>query len=521
MDGYIRRRPVFLFNLFLFCVLSSCYIPEAFSLPVNGSVSQSYQPPPGVMPIVVLQGSPYEMGYQYGLQAGDYISVVRDSSWASALSTQAYQETIDACEVYRQYISKELPKFDFIAFFQGMSDSMNEQGVKFSSEDCIVMLYWGARQGPQPPDHCTAFAAYGNATSNSTIAGVNFDYYHLPSNSYAVVLALYPKTGYSCILPAGAGRTGSNAVMNEKGLAYLLSSAPQQGADDKGLGITGFLELPYVGMTCGSTFEAEAFLTNSTRMFGLNRLLVDGYGHAEVLEATRGRYAVRHSGDYNETDYLVAANHYLNPAMKPSQTMWDPLEYYPSSYYRYHTAEKMISENYGNVNYSTAVQVLSSTDWWDGKEWHCNDPWSTNTINRFRSDCASLYSAIAVPGNDIISICTGNPGMPYWGALAPGHTGTYVNLTVGRSPEDLVFNLRSDADKAMWSTVQVLGENPPDEAKTLWADAEDEYWEAVWWLDHAVLENNGNARAVAWGKSATLFAEAIAHAEEVLSLCRK
>ncbi len=33
--------------------------------------------------------------------------------------------------------------------------------------------------------------------------------------------------------------------------------------------------------------------------------------------------------------------------MKPSQKIWDPLAYYPSSYYRYITAEEMLKTRSG------------------------------------------------------------------------------------------------------------------------------------------------------------------------------
>ncbi len=484
-----------------------------------GISSKSYLPPPGMMPIVVLQGGPYDMGYQYALQAGEYIAIVRDAAWASALAKNSSQEILQSCREYRQYIARELPQFDFFSFFQGMTDGMIDQGYQFGPDDPVVMLYWGGRQGPQPPDHCTIIAAFGNATGKGMIAGTNFDYYHLPSNSYSIILALYPDSGNSCIIPSGAGRTASNSAFNDKGLIYILAAASQKGPGDNGPGITGFLELPYVAMTCGNVPEAENFLINSTRMFGLNHMLLDAGGNATVLEATRARYALRAAGDNNESDYLVVTNHYLNTTMKPSQPIWDPLKYYPSSYYRYLTAEKMITDHQGKFNYSSAIETLVLTDWWDGKEWHLDDPWSTNTINRFRPDVATLYSAIAVPADHKVSICMGNPGMPYWGTLACGQSGTYVNLTIGSRPEDLVFSLKEDASAAMWKTVQVMGKEPPQKTANLWAEAENNYWEAIWWLDRALLEENSTAKAASWGRSATNFAQVIAQAENIRELC--
>ena len=397
---------------------------------IAGPVSDTYVPPPGVMPVVILNGTPYEMGYQYGLEVPDYIAITRDAAWASALSKNTYADVLDNCSIDRRYIESELPAFDFDAFFKGMSDAMNAQGYAFTPDDPIVMLYYGGRQGPGPEEHCTAFAAFGNETGGSLIAGQNFDYYPVPANSYAVILALYPDTGHAAILPSGAGRTGSSAAENDQGLVYTLTSAPSQGPGDTGPGITGFLELPYVAMAAGNVEEAQAFLLNSTRAFALNHLLTDKSGTAEVIEATRSRYAIRYPNDTGHPDYIIATNHYLNVAMKSSQPVWDPLTYYPSSYYRFITADKELSDNAGNVSYTTARSILSLTNWWDGTAWHENDPFSTNTINRFRPDVASLYSFIAVPEEGVVSICTGNPGIPDWGTRAPGQTGTYVNYTV-------------------------------------------------------------------------------------------
>ena len=500
--------------------ISSIDITGSSDILIN-AVSDFPLSPPGIMPVVVLQGDPYEMGYQYALQQRDYISIVRDAAWASALAKSSRQEILENCSIYCNYIIKELPDFDFVSFFHGMSDSMNDQGTPFFPEDCLVMLYWGGREGPQPADHCTTFAAFGNATGADAIAATNFDYYQIPSNSYSAILALYPESGYSCIVPSGIGRTGSNCAFNQLGLTYIMAAGSMKGPGDSGPGLTGFLTLPYVGMTCRTVPEALDFLINSTRMFGLSHMLMDSSGNVSVLEATRARYGVRRSGDNNESDYLVVTNHYLNPAMKPSQPIWDPLKYYPSSYYRYITVEKMIDDHLGNVSYQTAVEIQSKVDWWDGSEWHLMDPWSTNTINRFRPDVATLYSAIAVPADGVVSICTGNPGMPYWGTLACGQAGVYVNLTVGKEPEDLVFGLQNDAKATMWETVRIMGMHPPEKASSLWGRTEDAYWEGVWWLDRAFLEQNSTAKATAWGRSATNLVEVIARSKEIQDICRE
>lgn len=491
------------------------------SVPEPGPVSGTYVPPPGVMPVIILNGTPYEMGYQYGLEAPEYIALVRDAAWAGALSKKSYTEIMESTRQSRQYITKELSGFDFDAFFLGMSDAMNAQGYAFTPDDAVVMLYFGGTQGPVPEEHCTAFAAFGNMTGGAMIVGENFDYYPVPSNSYAVLLALYPENGHAAIIPSGAGRTGSNMAINDKGLVYIITSGPSKGPGDTGPGITGFLELPYVAMTAGTVDDAQTFLLNSTRAFALNHMLADASGNAEVIEATRVRYAIRLPADTGNSGDIIATNHYMNTTMKPSQPTWDSREYYPSSYYRYITAEKILGENAGMVNYTTSLTILSETDWWDGTIWHRNDPYSSNTINRFRPDVATLYSVIAVPGENAVSVCTGNPGMAFWGTRAAGQTGTYVNYTVGKSPEILVYQLRLEANSQMWTSMQLMGDRPDREVNDLYESAENTYWEAVWWEDHGLLDTDRTARAVALGRAATGYSSVIAESGKIQSLCSK
>lgn len=493
--------------------------PSLSPSPVPGPIS-SFVPPPGVMPVVVLQGDAYEMGYQYGLQVPEYIAVFRDAAWASALSIQSREEILKNCSVYRRYIASELPGFDFPAFFRGISDAMNQQAIPFSEDDLIVMLYYAYTYAPKYPDHCTALAVYDNTMTGGMIGAVNFDFYTVPVNSYAVVLAMYPEDGYSCILPSGAGRLGSNSVVNEEGVVHFVTASPTGGQGDTGPGTIGFLQLAYVGMRARSVSEAEGLIMNFTQVLGLNHLIADQSGRAEVIESTRARHAIRKMGDNGEKGHLIAANHYLNQSMKPSQPVWDPREYYPSSYFRYITAEKQITAAGKGLNYTGVRDILALTDWWDGKDWHYDDPWSGNSINRFEPDFATLYSLIAVVGDHIVSICSGNPGLPYWGTLASGETGTYVNYSLGDSPEAMVQELKSVARMAMWRTVPLMAKSPPDRAIVSWAEAENQYCEGGWWLDRAMLEDGKTFRAVALGRSATAFSMVLATVGEIQRICK-
>ena len=65
----------------------------------------------------------------------------------------------------------------------------------------------------------------------------------------------------------------------------------------------------------------------------------------------------------------------------------------------------------------------------------------------------------------------------------------------------------------------MMGKEPSEKSSKSMGRGGDNYWEAVWWLDQAVLAENSTAMAAAWGNSATNFAQVIAQAENIRELC--
>ncbi|MDD4126441.1 MAG: hypothetical protein PHV39_01985 [Methanomicrobium sp.] len=63
-------------------------------------------------------------------------------------------------------------------------------------------------------------------------------------------------------------------------------------------------------------------------------------------------------------------------------------------------------------------------------------------------------------------------------------------------------------------------EYPDNEAVFLYKNAEEKYWEAVWWYDRSVIETDKTAQAYASGKAATGFSKVIAWSGQIQSLCK-
>ncbi len=77
---------------------------------------------------------------------------------------------------------------------------------------------------------------------------------------------MYPDKGHSCLLPAGAGRMGTNAVVNDEGLVFMVSRHLRRDREIRARDHR-LLELPYIGITAGSVRDAEPVLINMTRGF--------------------------------------------------------------------------------------------------------------------------------------------------------------------------------------------------------------------------------------------------------------
>src|SRR4030042_3130320 len=87
---------------------SRAFLPPHFSASSSGAPSEflsttfpaddpaSDSLPPSLLPVVLLKGSDYEMGFQYGEQACAYIDRTREDKWAQALRRFSRDEVLRA-----------------------------------------------------------------------------------------------------------------------------------------------------------------------------------------------------------------------------------------------------------------------------------------------------------------------------------------------------------------------------------------------------------------------------------------
>lgn len=489
------------------------------------SVASSSEGATALFPVVVLQGDEYTMGRQYGQQVPLMIETTARASRAALLGRYTAGNLSRALQALEARIRVDLPDKDMVGFMHGVADGARAGGAKVSYEDVLLVNYYAVFWGPRLPVEesggCSSVVAFGNATADGeTIVGSTLDLSPDLTNMETVIVLAYPTSGYAFLSIGAAGRITTNFAMNDAGLVQVVNKAPPIGRDtESAIGVPINVLMPYLMMRFANAEDALGYAERTRRPLGVNQVFADANGTAAVLESTASLSAVRRPGDLGEEDYLVATNHFLQPAMRSAQNPWDPLAFYPSSYYRYLTAERSVGEANGTLDTAGMMALLASTRFWNGTAWSGEARWTGNTINRFAINGTTLDAKVAVPANRTVFICAGNPGAPEWSALAPGRTGEFVTFRLADSAANSTIALRAGASGTLQATAAEIGglrdRWRAQEANERLDRAKAAYWDGEKALTDARMAVDGDERSRQLGLAATAYAEATALAQQL------
>ena len=232
-------------------VLLAFFAAVIFCSPVSFAAQGSSASPPPLR-VVVVSGSNYEMGVQYGEQAADLIDLMRGEVW-NILDSQVLNSAgtgplgrsviLQDIQVWTYYLEKYDPKLK--DWLLGISDGCANKGIQVSYQDLVaIMVYpqelWARPGAPYPAEtgvtafvpgrgssllakgrtdtkpvsSCTSFAATGNATGGvpmvSITGGATLD------TPQYVVLVAFPTDGQQFVSLAEAGRVAANFGANSQ-----------------------------------------------------------------------------------------------------------------------------------------------------------------------------------------------------------------------------------------------------------------------------------------------------------------
>lgn len=309
---------------------------------------------PEILPLVILQGSDYNMGYQYAQQIIQIFG-----SWV--LERKSGKRFTEEDKKYMREWEKQIKKYapEILDMCRGWAAGATDAGVPMNYED--VLDLWTGHTPPSVLPYnlteiglpselahpfCSGLAAWGRATVDGRLVTASTGD-HNPA--HAAVIVAFPETGNNFITTpfhvTGDIRSAPRMFMmghpgmNNKGLAYVEHGGEPRVAEPmkywsygirKGTGIFNILRF------AGSAHEALQMELSfpvgdvGTVMGSVGGLWADST-YAYVSECRKDPVAVRESGMLGETDFLYACNGILHPGLKdvwwmqsdPGNWNWD------------------------------------------------------------------------------------------------------------------------------------------------------------------------------------------------------
>ncbi|UCE95791.1 MAG: hypothetical protein JSV51_08805 [Candidatus Bathyarchaeota archaeon] len=296
---------------------------------------------PEINPIVILEGSDHEMGYQY---AQELIRIFGSWILGRKASRGFSNKQIGIMKQWKKQIEKYAP--EILGLIEGWAQGATDAGVPMSYYDVLdlwtgheppLTAYLGEEGLPEVgAPYCSGIAAWGKATvDGKLVTGSSGD--HDPA--FTVTIVAYPKTGNSFIFtPFGA--TGDIPMggpiyffghpgMNNKGVAYVHHGGGPKWIEPKeywGYGIRRAVSVLHILRFANSAKEAlEMEMSQPIGDIGPGDQATAGgfyadssYGYA--IESRVDPVIIREAGVMGETDFLYATNFAIHP--KASQAPW-------------------------------------------------------------------------------------------------------------------------------------------------------------------------------------------------------
>ncbi len=201
--------------------------------------------PPNVRPVIIVQGSDYEMGYQYYQQVvqiyGKWIAThhrtagqTQRGPWITGpwifkeLKHCEYpKDKLASLKKWKKLFKRYTP--EMIEMYKGMADGATDAGIQLSYLDFLAHFIShphssiGNESDIDEADKCSGFAAWGCTTADGKLVcgGSGDD----QENYFSTTIIAFPKTGnnfiYSPFNIIGFGWSPCHLGMNNKGLVHV------------------------------------------------------------------------------------------------------------------------------------------------------------------------------------------------------------------------------------------------------------------------------------------------------------
>jgi hypothetical protein len=485
-----RREEIIMKKMFHALVVLVMFSVVVFHGPLAVASGTSATPP---IKVVVVSGTNYGMGVQYGEQAADLIAANRDVTW-HLLDTQVTagpggpplgrSVILKDIQVWTYYLEKYDPQLK--EWLLGIVKGCKNKGVEVSYVDLIAIMVlpqevWARPQFPYPAEthvaaytpskgsvvlakgrtdtralaSCTSFAATGSATPGG-VPMVSLTLGFISEITQYVVLVAFPDEGERFINLTIAGKVTNNTGMNDK-YAWIMTAAVTDPRTPcaSNWGVPSEAYHHYLQQYCKSPKEAMDFVRKTPKggVTGIF-LFADKSGDVLAYECSHCGCVTRKPHDLGENkDFVASTNDYNSPAMIPYRI---PADWFPDTYVRYDTIFKELSSApSGTIGVDFAKAAWLSNRWYDAttNTWQTvpvpNDPSDPNICNVPGNNCEGGESqVIQFPAHHIAYLQSGGPhgtSIQYYWPDDPKPTGEYTKWQLLGSIQKVASAASDDA----------------------------------------------------------------------------
>lgn len=463
------------------------------------------QPPESTKTIVYLEGTPKEMGVQYGKQAQDYIARNISAKKSSVIARMgSIDAAYDALGDYEKMYEEKIP--NIVEMWKGMAEG---SGIKY--EDILIAY---TQFYNEPEKSCSTISMWGEATQDGKlVVGKNYDL-TLSLNQYAPIVVAYPDKGNSFVAVADLF---SGMYMNEKGLVTMSSLGQDAQEDDLGKALALRVGTLDIAMTCDTADEAkEKYINELSPGSGENLHIIDTDRTNYVIEHTMSKDAVRSAGDFGEKDYLIATNGFLKEEMQESlysgDEEWD--DWMP----RLRTEERIILDHFGENTVDLLNDILGCTSYYDNGEW-VEDVWTLDEYKGFwtpenREPGTKCQTRTLAHPEDLTMFVMQGCTDTYVSEL-PESTGNFCRLTLLEDKKAVTVETEKRAQMQIWLAARdrETADSVDKKKDKHLAVAKEALFTGLNYLNMAGAEEDEMLSITYYGKAATAFCKAQCYAQ--------
>jgi isopenicillin-N N-acyltransferase-like protein len=344
----------------------------------------------GILKMVEVGGSPYDMGFQYGATCPEIREMLAETR-------RMFGGPDKAAAVIRDYVPKYLPAVETYApeILEELKGMAAGAGVML--EDIMFLNITYEISTPSVMGGCTAFAAAGGATANGAVlAGQNFDYIE-PWSKYLIALKMSPANGPAFLAVTAAGCLGLFGL-NSAGITLNLNLLKDKNSLTATGGVPTHVILRKI-LSCESIAEAIAAIASAVGRAAKNYLVTDEQGDIIDIETTTTDLDIQ----YPERGILTHANHFKADRFKSADLA---SLFIPDAYVRSYRLYQLMEDQHGKLTVESMQRLLQDHNNHPGAVCrHCN-PRAPLEIGRLMK---TLISIVSCPAQRKAWISVGNP----------------------------------------------------------------------------------------------------------------